>query len=377
MSKLRHTLKAAIAALAIGLMAQAASAATLYISEFQNGVGVVGTAQVQEAPQQAITDQTVAIGATTTPSTAFNAKTHYVRLTCDIGCSVAFGPNSGGVPTATTSNFLLSANMTTGFVVSPGQQIAVISNPAGGSGAGTGTSVTQGTVPWVVSGQGTAGTPATGVVTVQGITSGTPIVVGGNVAAGATDSGNPQKIGCLVNTTAPSSLTTGQRDDVWCSARGSIMVGAGTLTGVDGASNSALSSLAIPSGPTGTGTAVAPSIFNAATWDRQFTCASSAVINVTAAATTQLVALSGTTAIRVCSFTITESLAGTAQFVYGTGSNCGTGTTNLTGAMAMATSGGLALSGMNGSLFRAPSGNALCLAAVTGNITGFVTYAQY
>ncbi len=42
------------------------------------------------------------------------------------------------------------------------------------SGGGGSTSVTQGTVPWVISGQGTAGTPATGVVTVQGITSMVP-----------------------------------------------------------------------------------------------------------------------------------------------------------------------------------------------------------
>ena len=40
----------------------------------------------------------------------------------------------------------------------------------------TGTvAVTQSTSPWIVAGAGTAGTPATGVVTIQGITSGTPI----------------------------------------------------------------------------------------------------------------------------------------------------------------------------------------------------------
>lgn len=41
---------------------------------------------------------------------------------------------------------------------------------------GTAGSVTQGTVPWVVSGQGTAGTAATGVVTVQGIAAMTPFL---------------------------------------------------------------------------------------------------------------------------------------------------------------------------------------------------------
>ncbi|MCK9361859.1 hypothetical protein M0Q28_06595, partial [Patescibacteria group bacterium] len=103
----------------------------------------------------------------------------------------------------------------------------------------------------------------------------------------------------------------------------------------------------------------------------------SAVINVTAGATTQLVALSGSTVIRVCSYNVTASLAGTFTFVYGTGANCGTGTTALTGAMAIATAGSNGMSGMIGSLFRGAAANALCLTAATGNMTGFVTYAQY
>ncbi len=48
-----------------------------------------------------------------------------------------------------------------------------VTNISGGGGGGA---VTQGTVPWVVSGQGTAGSAATGVVTVQGIASMTPLL---------------------------------------------------------------------------------------------------------------------------------------------------------------------------------------------------------
>jgi hypothetical protein len=44
----------------------------------------------------------------------------------------------------------------------------------GGGGGGT---VYQGTIPWVVAGQGTAGAPAAGVVSVQGVTGGTPVDV--------------------------------------------------------------------------------------------------------------------------------------------------------------------------------------------------------
>lgn len=107
------------------------------------------------------------------------------------------------------------------------------------------------------------------------------------------------------------------------------------------------------------------------------TCDSVAVVNVTAAATTQLVALVAARSIRVCALVITASATGTAQFKNGTGSNCGTGTASLTGAMAVLINGAIALGSGSGELFKTPVSNALCLAAVTGNITGFVSYAVY
>lgn len=51
------------------------------------------------------------------------------------------------------------------------------------SSGSTGTSVTQGTTPWIVAGQGTAGTAATGVVTIQGIASGTAVPISGTITA--------------------------------------------------------------------------------------------------------------------------------------------------------------------------------------------------
>jgi hypothetical protein len=205
---------------------------------------------------------------------------------------------------------------------------------------------------------------------------GAPTVVGGNVASGATDSGNPVKVGCKFNSTRPT-FTDGQRGDCQIDTRGNLAVclstdagsscnGAATLN-TDG---NAAAVNGIRSGSFGFN-------YNSVTWDREFTCSNSAPVNVTAAATTQLVALASSQVIRVCSFVITESLAGTAKFVYGTGANCATGTTDITGAMVLATNASIQLSAVNGSLFRTAASNALCLAAVTGNITGFVTYAQY
>lgn len=134
---------------------------------------------------------------------------------------------------------------------------------------------------------------------------------------------------------------------------------------------------------TSSGTAPGSPVLNSGLFDgtnqqRAFTCPNTAVVNVTAAATTQLVALSGATSIRVCAMALTISLAGTAKFVSGTGANCGTGTADITGAMTLAAGTPLAMGdGAGGSVLRAPASAALCLAAVTGNVTGFVTYAQF
>lgn len=106
-------------------------------------------------------------------------------------------------------------------------------------------------------------------------------------------------------------------------------------------------------------------------------CDSSAVINVTAGATTELIPLTASRRIRVCAYTIAMSLAGTAQFVYGTGVNCGTGTVNLTGAMTLATGAATSPSVGQGILFASAAGNAICLAAVTGNVTGSISYSVY
>lgn len=110
---------------------------------------------------------------------------------------------------------------------------------------------------------------------------------------------------------------------------------------------------------------------------------SSVPVNVVTVATTQLVALSGTQTIYVCGFQL--SLTGattntTAQFEYGTGAACGTGTTVLTGAMGgnSATSAVVVDMPPASTQLKTPAGNALCLvsAGTTVSIQGFVTYVQ-
>lgn len=132
---------------------------------------------------------------------------------------------------------------------------------------------------------GTAGTPSTDVLSVQGISGGTNLPVSqataanlnaavvGNVASGATDSGNPVKIGGIFNTTLPT-LTNGQRGDIQQDANGntrSRLVGSSSA-GVDAYTNSALAWVMANSATSG-GTTVLPlattgAAYNGSTWDR-------------------------------------------------------------------------------------------------------------
>src|SRR5258706_1301379 len=85
----------------------------------------------------------------------------------------------GGYQVVTTcgaASGLVAGNLAFGAMDTTG----AICTAAGGGGGGA---VTQGTVLWVVSGQGTAGTAATGVVTVQGIAAMTPFLVSQATAA--------------------------------------------------------------------------------------------------------------------------------------------------------------------------------------------------
>jgi hypothetical protein len=239
----------------------------------------------------------------------------------------------------------------------------------------TGAQTTQG-IPNCIS-VGTS-TPLPVVTTT---TTGAPLDVEGNVASGAADSGNPVKIGGVFNT-SPPGVATGQRVDAQSDANGNLrirMTGSST-TGADGILNTNLTSSLLSSEGSG-GVANrpflnAPYAFNGTTWDRNFTCPNSAVVNVTNT-TLELVPLTASQVIRVCSIVLTAGTASSATIVYGTGTNCGTGTTSLTGAMALGAGIPLNISSGNGSLLRTASANALCLTAGTNAVTGFVTYAKY
>lgn len=105
-------------------------------------------------------------------------------------------------------------------------------------------------------------------------------------------------------------------------------------------------------------------------------CNQQVAIAVTAAATTQLIALSGSTVIRVCSIKTAISATGSYTLLSGTGSNCGT-PANSTGAMPLITGNADNWGDGTGVVWQGSAGGELCMTAVTGNLTGIIRYSQY
>ena len=104
----------------------------------------------------------------------------------------------------------------------------------------------------------------------------------------------------------------------------------------------------------------------------------SVAINTAAASTVQIVALSSGKNIFVTSWNVIA--AGTTNFtlVYGTGTNCGTGTTALTGAYPLIAQAGISVGHGAGVVLVVPRGNALCVTnSAAIQASGSVSYAQF
>lgn len=106
--------------------------------------------------------------------------------------------------------------------------------------------------------------------------------------------------------------------------------------------------------------------------------AQSAPISVAAATTTQIIALIAGRQIYVTSFDMIANGTLNATLVYGTGTNCGTGTTSLTGPYPLIAQAGLAKGNGVGVVLVVPASNALCITASgASQISGSVSYAQF
>lgn len=96
--------------------------AVLYVGEYTALATRVSEAPFVQAPP--VAEQTVAIGAGSVQSSAFNAATRIIRVHTDAICSILIGAN----PTATATKGRMAAGSTEYFGVTPGDKIAVITN---------------------------------------------------------------------------------------------------------------------------------------------------------------------------------------------------------------------------------------------------------
>lgn len=181
----------------------------------------------------------------------------------------------------------------------------------------------------------------------------------GSVASGAFASGSIAS-GAMVDLGAKA-------DAAWTSGSGSLIAIAKTIAGANGATGSAAPANAELAGANSSGNLTG--IIQA---DH------SAAINISTATTTQLVALSGSTKIYVTAYNFEAAGTDAVTLEYGTGSNCGTGTTILTGAYNLTAQSGISFGSGLGPVLVVPAGNALCaLTTAAVQLSGAVAYTQF
>lgn len=205
---------------------------------------------------------------------------------------------------------------------------------------------------------GTAGTASADVITVQGVTSMTPLKVDGSGFIQPVSGTVTANIGTVSTLSTAALQTTGN------TSLASVVT---NQTAVQGATGSTVPASAVLVGANSTGNTVA-----------LIQASASAAINVSTATTTQLVALSSSKKIYVTSFDVIAADTGNITFVYGTGSNCGTGTTSLTGAYNLVAQAGIAKGNGLGPVLVVPASNALCVTTTQAiQMSGSVSYTQF
>jgi len=112
--------------LILAFLPSPAWAALCYVSEYQVAASQDGRA-VNVALETSIDQTPVNFGGGATSSAAFNSNTNFVRIWCDVQCSIKFGT----APTATNANKPLSAGAPEYFWVprNLGWVVSCIANP--------------------------------------------------------------------------------------------------------------------------------------------------------------------------------------------------------------------------------------------------------
>lgn len=120
------------------------------------------------------------------------------------------------------------------------------------------------------------------------------------------------------------------------------------------------------------------------------TCAVLAQASVVVPATTNQISIAGTVAtstrivtgdanrqIYVTALLLVPVATSVVTFTYGTGTNCGTGTTNLTGAMTFAAGQTVNHGVGNGAIFVLPKNTDLCITIATAAAPGSLAYSRF
>ena len=134
-------------------------------------------------------------------------------------------------------------------------------------------------------------------------------------------------------------------------------------------------------GPAAEGAAAAGNPVRQGVWDganisTPFICTNQASFNLTGSGNTQIIAASGATTIRICHLSFSTTAAEDIKVTRGTGSDCGTGTNDVTGLYKSVQ--GLALDFQPSAALRGAASGAICLnQSAVQNLGGIVIFAQF
>jgi hypothetical protein len=230
--------------------------------------------------------------------------------------------------------------------------------------------------------------------------------VGGTAAHDAAVSGNPTRIGGTSSAAAPTSVTAdGEVVNAWYLRNGAaatVLTAAGALIGGDATNGLDVDVTRMPAdatelpaaaaladataNPTVPGVGAYLMTYNGSTWDRMTTpvaaCddpsrVTSVAIDTASSGNVELVALTSSQIVYVCGYDVQAHGTVGVQFIYGTGTACATGETNLTGVYNLEAREGLVRSNGGAVQFKTAASNALCIelsAAI--QVSGVLTYVK-
>ena len=293
-----------------------------------------------------------------------------VIIVYNTGANAAFVTLGNSSVAATASNDVIPAGGWMAFTVGANTFLAAIEtagatslNISGGSGlptgvGGGGSGGGSGSNPSV----GTTGSAAPGSSTYDGM-----LVSGGNMvgASGSAWGSAPTGLNVfgvnanVLSSALPTGAATAANQEV--TAAGTSATSAQAVQGVTGG-------VPLPTNDANTGGSLT-SIIQAG---------ASIPINISSATTTQLVAAASGKAIYVSTWDVIAAGTGNITLEYGTASNCGAGTTALTGPYPLAAQQGIAKGNGLGPVLIVPAGNALCaLTSAAIQMSGSLAYTQF